>query len=273
MMPGLTGVDVCKRIRAEVGIRPIHIMLLTSKAKGTETAESLAAGADDHLAKPYNLTELQARIELGLRRLSGNSAGKPASEPGSGTGSRSGSEAFDKDCARNFLPLNRIALGVVMEHPDLLTEPTVRPGTCDMDVAVQTLLLHARTLIEGRLECSWEGTPLMLEASSESLGQILLNLMVFFRGVCPPPCSCQIRMTNRREVMTAVLELESNEPEISQAALDRLCDVPSDARTVGMQGFGPYFAKLAAESIGGSLRMVSRPYGGVAVQVRIPMSD
>jgi DNA-binding response OmpR family regulator len=273
IMPGLTGIEVCRRIRAEVGIRPIHLMLLTSKSKGVETAESLAAGADDHLAKPYNLTELQARVQLGLRRLGGNSAGRSAIDSGDGSGSKSGADPFEKGYVRNLLPLNRIALGVVMQHPDLLSEPVARRGSCDMDVAAQTLLLHARALMEGRLDCAWEGTSLMLEASSESFGQILLNLMVFFRGVCPPSAVCQIRMTNRREAMTAVLELETNEPEISQSALDRVCDAPTDAKIAGMQGYGPYFARLAAESVGGTLRMVSRPYGGVAVQIRIPMSD
>lgn len=274
MMPGLTGVEVCKRVRAEAGIRPIHLMLLTSKAKGIETAESLAAGADDHLAKPYNLTELQARIKVGLRRITGSSgANVPPSESGESGGSRTGADGFDKDCARNFLPLNRIALGVVLEQPDLLSEPIVRKGTCDMDVAVQTLLLHARSLMKDRLECVWEGNPMVLEASSETFGQILLNLIVFFRELDPDGTPCRIRMSNRREGVSAVLEIETNVPEISQTALDRFRNVPSDSRNGGLPGFGPYFANLAAEAVGGSFRMVSRPFGGVAIQIRLPLSD
>jgi DNA-binding response OmpR family regulator len=273
LMPGISGVEVCQRIRAEVGIRPIHLMLLTSKGKGAETAESLAAGADDHLSKPYNLTELQARIELGLRRLSGNSTGRSAHDSGTGAGSKSDVDAVEKNCTRNFLPLNRLALGVVMDHPDLLSEPSVRPGTCDMDIEVQTLLLRARAAMEGRVECVWEGAPLMIEASSESFGQILLNLLVFFREIGAPSNPCRIRMTNRREANLAVLDWETDQPEISQVALDRYYGMPSDGSVVGLQGFGPFFAKLAVEAVGGSLRMVSRPYGGVAVQIRLPLSD
>lgn len=271
MMPGLTGVEVCQRIRSEVGIRPIHLMLLTSKAKGTETAESLDAGADDHLSKPYNLAELQARIKLGLRRLGGQSLGGPTSDSSGGGPSANVEEFCANGCIKKLLPLNRIALGVVMEHPELLTEPAIRPGTCDMDIEVQTLLLHSRVLLQGWVECAWEGGHAMLETSSESLGQILVNLLVFFRATASVG-PCQVAMAGRQDDSTAVLELESSQPEISQVALDRLCTIPSEMGVGGSQGFGPYFAKLAAEAVGGSLRMVSRPYGGVAVQIRIPMS-
>lgn len=271
MMPGLTGIEVCKRLRAEPGLRPMHLMLLTSKSKGIETAESLAAGADDHLSKPYNLTELQARLKLGFRRLVGGSSSRIGSE--SGSDSAVGVDDFcPTNCLQRFLPLNRMGLGVVMENPDLLSDHAAKVGSCDLDIAIQTTLLHARTLMKGRMECVWEGLPLEVEASSEAVGQILLNLLIFFREDSPVS-ACQIRLSDRKEGGMGVLEFESNSPDIHQNTLDSIAKIPYHSGNGGKHGFGPYFARMVAESVGGSLRMVSRAEAGVAIQVRIPLSD
>ena len=67
MMPGLDGVEVCRRVRDASGSQLPYIILLTSKGRSEDIAEGLGAGADDYITKPFNLHELQARILVGLR--------------------------------------------------------------------------------------------------------------------------------------------------------------------------------------------------------------
>jgi CheY-like chemotaxis protein len=67
MMPGLDGVEVCRRVRNASESQLPYIILLTSRGRSEDIAEGLGAGADDYITKPFNLQELQARILVGLR--------------------------------------------------------------------------------------------------------------------------------------------------------------------------------------------------------------
>ena len=66
-MPGLNGDEICRRARAELGQRPLHIILLTAKSALEDKVTGLAAGADDFLTKPFNSAELRARLRVGER--------------------------------------------------------------------------------------------------------------------------------------------------------------------------------------------------------------
>ena len=69
MMPGVDGVDVCRRVRA-VGREPyIYILLLTARTECQDLVEGIDAGADDYLTKPFNAPELRARLRTGQRIL------------------------------------------------------------------------------------------------------------------------------------------------------------------------------------------------------------
>ena len=67
MMPGLDGVEVCRRVRDASESQLPYIILLTYRGRSEDIAEGLGAGADDYITKPFNLQELQARILVGLR--------------------------------------------------------------------------------------------------------------------------------------------------------------------------------------------------------------
>jgi DNA-binding response OmpR family regulator len=69
MMPGLDGVDVCRRLRAEGCESPV--MMLTAKDALEDKIEGLRSGADDYLTKPFAFGEALARIEALLRRARG----------------------------------------------------------------------------------------------------------------------------------------------------------------------------------------------------------
>lgn len=69
MMPGLSGVDVCRKIRARKTARYPYILLLTSKSAKHDVVEGLNAGADDYVTKPFAPNELMARLKVGRRIL------------------------------------------------------------------------------------------------------------------------------------------------------------------------------------------------------------
>jgi DNA-binding response OmpR family regulator len=67
MMPGIDGLEVCKRIRSLDGVQQPYIILMTASANSENIVGALNAGADDYLTKPFNDEELRARLHAGLR--------------------------------------------------------------------------------------------------------------------------------------------------------------------------------------------------------------
>lgn len=65
MMPTISGWEVCHQIRASSSV---PVIMLTAKSSDADIVTGLAAGADDYIAKPFNMPQLQARIEAVLRR-------------------------------------------------------------------------------------------------------------------------------------------------------------------------------------------------------------
>jgi len=69
MMPGLSGPEVCQRLRASPGPRYTYLLLLTARHKMEDVVEGLEAGADDYLTKPFEPSELRARLRSAERIL------------------------------------------------------------------------------------------------------------------------------------------------------------------------------------------------------------
>lgn len=69
MMPGMDGVEVCRRVRAEIREPYIYILLLTARTEAQDLVEGMEAGADDYLTKPFNAHELRVRLRAGRRIL------------------------------------------------------------------------------------------------------------------------------------------------------------------------------------------------------------
>lgn len=67
MLPGLTGVELCRRLRATGNKMPI--ILLTARDEVSDRVQGLDAGADDYMVKPFSIEELLARIRAHLRRI------------------------------------------------------------------------------------------------------------------------------------------------------------------------------------------------------------
>jgi len=70
MLPGLSGIELCRRLRARPASVRLPIIMLTARGEEGERVRGLATGADDYIVKPFSLPELIARIGALLRRAS-----------------------------------------------------------------------------------------------------------------------------------------------------------------------------------------------------------
>ena len=68
MLPGLPGIDLARRIRADNRLKDIPIIMLTARSEERDKIQGLDTGADDYITKPFSPRELMARIKAVLRR-------------------------------------------------------------------------------------------------------------------------------------------------------------------------------------------------------------
>lgn len=69
MLPKVSGVEVCRRIRSKPATRNLPVIMLTARAEESDRIRGLDTGADDYLTKPFSMSELAARIRAVLRRI------------------------------------------------------------------------------------------------------------------------------------------------------------------------------------------------------------
>ncbi len=70
MMPKLTGIEVCQKLRDEASTASVPIILITAKAQEMDVERGFAAGADDYIVKPFSPRELASRVEAVFARQS-----------------------------------------------------------------------------------------------------------------------------------------------------------------------------------------------------------
>ena len=68
MMPKLTGIEVCQRLRDATQTASVPVILITAKAQEVDVERGFAAGADDYIVKPFSPRELASRVEAMLAR-------------------------------------------------------------------------------------------------------------------------------------------------------------------------------------------------------------
>ncbi|HJP87384.1 MAG TPA: response regulator transcription factor [Gemmatimonadaceae bacterium] len=69
MMPGLDGIEICRKVRTTPGLELMYIIILTQRTEKEDLAMALAAGANDYIAKPFHPIELESRVRVGERML------------------------------------------------------------------------------------------------------------------------------------------------------------------------------------------------------------
>ena len=72
MLPGLSGIELCRRLRRREDTRSVPILMLTARGEEDDRVRGLGIGADDYVVKPFSLPELLARVKALLRRASPN---------------------------------------------------------------------------------------------------------------------------------------------------------------------------------------------------------
>ena len=70
MLPGLSGIELCRRLRARPDTRQLPVIMLTARGEESERVRGLSTGADDYIVKPFSVPELLARVSALLRRSS-----------------------------------------------------------------------------------------------------------------------------------------------------------------------------------------------------------
>ena len=68
MLPNVSGIEICRRLRAGKATRELPIIMLTARGEEEDRVRGLDQGADDYLTKPFSMTELAARMRALLRR-------------------------------------------------------------------------------------------------------------------------------------------------------------------------------------------------------------
>lgn len=76
MLPNVSGIEVCRRLKADPMTRPIPIVMLSARGDEGDRVRGLETGADDYVVKPYSVVELMARLRTQLRRTRPASMGE-----------------------------------------------------------------------------------------------------------------------------------------------------------------------------------------------------
>jgi two-component system phosphate regulon response regulator PhoB len=78
MLPNVSGIEICRRMRGRIDTRDIPVIMLTARGEEEDRVRGLELGADDYVTKPFSMTELAARIRAVLRRSAPGVAGDVA---------------------------------------------------------------------------------------------------------------------------------------------------------------------------------------------------
>src|SRR5271157_1894622 len=68
MLPGVSGLEICRRLRAREPTRTLPVIMVTGRGEEAERVRGLSVGADDYVVKPFSVPELMARVRALLRR-------------------------------------------------------------------------------------------------------------------------------------------------------------------------------------------------------------
>ncbi len=174
-MPELDGVQVCRKIRQQRSLTDLYILMLTTRATRADLAEALEAGANDYVTKPFDATELEARLRVGDRlvggtRLSARGAMTRLDTPSVGTPINTGPTVQQSLQSEYLIPvfdpqtmqysfgipsallraweddgtLQRVLLDRVQKCPECLSLPTFRFGcpSCGSGCVSNDRLIH-----------------------------------------------------------------------------------------------------------------------------------
>lgn len=116
MLPGVSGIEVCRRLKAKKSTKKIPLIMLTARGEEADRIRGLETGADDYVVKPYSINELMARVRAMLRRTSPLSVGEVLSHNNLVLNS-SEHQVFRNDKPIKLGPVEFRLLAVLMGNP------------------------------------------------------------------------------------------------------------------------------------------------------------
>ena len=150
-MPGMSGLDVCRKLRADGSLVPI--IMLTAKSDTIDKVVGLEVGADDYVTKPFEVRELMARIGAHLRRIDADAAGEASSK------SRREFPGLVIDISRRQVWRDEVEVILTVTEFNVLALLTSRPGQVfsrsellrdvwgyDVDIETRTVDAHVYRL-------------------------------------------------------------------------------------------------------------------------------
>jgi len=144
MLPKISGIEVCRRLRAEPETRNIPVVMLTARSEETDRIRGLDTGADDYMTKPFSTNELLARMRAVLRRIRPALAGEEV-RAGDIRVDRTGHRVFRNDREVRLGPTEFRLLDHLIQHPGRVFSREQLLNAvwgADSDVEVRTVDVH-----------------------------------------------------------------------------------------------------------------------------------
>lgn len=149
MMPGLSGLEVARRMRSQTETASIPIVMLTARAEERQELEGLDAGADDYISKPFSMEVLIARVKAVARRVGAGGARKNSLTMGPISIDLDGHAAFvgDEEVKLTITEFRLLAAllnapGKVLSRPALISR-AIGPG---VSVTERTIDVHMTSI-------------------------------------------------------------------------------------------------------------------------------
>jgi signal transduction histidine kinase len=291
MMPVVSGLELCTRVKRDPSLRAIPLMLLTARSGVEAAIEGYGVGADDFLSKPFHPRELMAHIRshLSVRELSIQLADQ-ARLSASGTLAAGVAHEIRNplNAALNALDVLRdpeVAvprdelLAVALEgmrRIQAITEALnvhVRPAEelssrpCDVRECVDAtlkLLYHRSEHLRVHLDLP---SGVEIFAPARAFSQALLNLLDY--ALRAAKGNLWVALT--QDVSTVRLSVEDDGPGIAPPLQSRIFDPFFTTRDVGEgMGLGLHLSRKLAREAGGELRYEPKPGGGARFVLELP---
>jgi len=303
MMPGMDGVEICRKLRRATGGEFFYVIMLTAKQQKADLLEGMDAGADDYVTKPFDSQELRVRVRAGERILEAEDRAREAGRLTAVCDLAAGvAHNFNNilSATLGYASFVRAALreqGEPLDDIDRIVESTRRAScladqllscarpVCDaretvtLGALIETIVVACRDSLPGnvRLTTDAEEPDVRLSLAPESLRGAILNICTNAREAMPDGGTLSIAATTARQLTLdgdtrfAQISIADTGVGITPDSLSRVFDpFFSTKGTVGV-GISLALTRRVIEDHGGRITVDSSPGRGSTFSVLLPV--